>query len=182
MSENTTKQKWTIDPGHSEIEFKVRHLMVSNVKGNFKQFDAIIFTTGDDFNSVEIDCSIQAASINTGNVDRDEHLRSADFFNAEQYPTLNFKSGSVEQIDHDGSYSLNGELTIAGVTRKIKLDVEFGGIQKDPWGNEKAGFTINGKLNRGDYNLKWNAPLEAGGVLVSDEVKINAEIQLIRSR
>lgn len=180
MSE-TTKQKWVIDPTHSEIEFKVKHLMVTNVKGSFKEFEASIYTTDDNFMSAEIDCWINPASVDTGNADRDTHLKSADFFDVENFKEINFQANSVENIDNDGSYELWGNLTIKGITKKIKLDVEFGGIVKDPWGNEKAGFSINGKFNRKDWGLNWNAALEAGGVLVSEEVKVNCEIQLVRS-
>ncbi|MEO6490358.1 MAG: YceI family protein [Ferruginibacter sp.] len=177
----TTKEKWVIDPAHSEIEFKLKHLMVTNVKGRFNEFEASIYTTGDDFMTAEADCTIKAASIDTGSEDRDKHLRSADFFDVENYPQIHFEANSVENVDNDGSYELWGNLTIKGVSRKIKLDVEFGGVMKDPWGNEKAGFTINGKFNRKDWGLTWNAALEAGGVLVSDEVRISCEMQLVRS-
>ncbi|MFN8248543.1 MAG: YceI family protein [Ferruginibacter sp.] len=175
-----TKEKWVIDPTHSEIEFKVKHLMVTNVKGKFKEFEASIYTTNDDFMSAEIDCFINAASIDTGNTDRDNHLRGADFFDVENHPQLSFQADTVENVDKDGSYELWGNLTMKGISKKIKLDVEFGGIVKDPWGNEKAAFSINGKINRKDWGLNWNAALETGGVLVSEEVKINAEIQLVR--
>ena len=175
-----TKEKWVIDPTHSEIEFKVKHLMVTNVKGKFKEFEASIYTTNDDFMSSEIDCFINAASIDTGNTDRDNHLRGADFFDVENHPQLSFQADTVENVDKDGSYELWGNLTMKGISKKIKLDVEFGGIVKDPWGNEKAAFSINGKINRKDWGLNWNAALETGGVLVSEEVKINAEIQLVR--
>lgn len=182
MSESTTRQKWVIDPTHSEIEFKIRHLMVSNVKGSFSEFDASIYTTNDDFMSAEVDCFVNVSSISTGNSDRDKHLVGPDFFDVEKYPQISFRADSVENVDNDGSYELWGNITIRDVTKKIKLNVEFGGIQKDPWGNEKAGFTINGKLNRADFGLTWNAPLEAGGVLLSDEVKIAVELQLVRSK
>lgn len=175
-----TKEKWVIDPTHSEIEFKVKHLMVTNVKGKFKEFEASIYTTNDNFMSAEIDCFINAASVDTGNTDRDNHLRGADFFDVANHPQLSFQADTVENVDKDGSYELWGNLSIKGITKKIKLDVEFGGIVKDPWGNEKAAFSINGKINRKDWGLNWNAALETGGVLVSEEVKINAEIQLVR--
>lgn len=182
MTEMTaTKEKWVIDPAHSEIEFKLKHLMVSNVKGKFREFEASIYTTGDDFMTAEADCTINVDSIDTGSADRDKHLKSADFFDVENFPQINFEANSVENVDSDGSYELWGNLSIKGVTRKIKLDVEFGGVMKDPWGNEKAGFTINGTINRKDWGLTWNAALETGGVLVSDEVKISCEIQLVRS-
>lgn len=178
--ENSQTEKWVIDPVHSEIDFKIRHLMITNVKGNFKEFDASIYTTGNDFLTAEVDCWINAASVDTGNEDRDTHVKSADFFDVEQFPQITFKADTYEKVDGDGSFELWGGLTIKGITKKIKLDVEFGGIMKDPWGNEKAGFTINGKINRKDFDLNWNTALETGGVLISDEVKINCEIQLKR--
>ena len=179
--ETAIKEKWVIDTTHSEIEFKVKHLMVSNVKGRFREFDASIYTTGNDFMSVEIDCWINTASVDTGNEDRDKHIRNADFFDVENHHQITFLANTVECVDNDGSYELWGELTIKGISKKIKLDVEFGGVVKDPWGNEKAIFSINGKINRKDWGLNWNAALETGGLLVSEEVKINCEIQLKRS-
>jgi len=176
-----TRQKWIFDSAHSEIEFKVRHMMVSNVRGFFTQFDGSIYTSNDDFTTAEIDFVIYTGSVDTGNQDRDNHLKNADFFNVEKYPEISFQAVSIEKVDNDGSYELWGNLTITGITKKIKLDVEFGGILKDPWGNEKAGFTITGKINRSDFHLNWNTVLETGGMLVSDEVKINAEVQLMRS-
>ena len=176
-----TKEKWVIDPAHSEIEFKIKHLMVTNVKGRFNEFEASIYTTGDDFMSAEIDCSINAASVDTGNADRDKHVKAVDFFDVENHPQISFQANTVENVDNDGSYELWGELTIKGISKKIKLDVEFGGIIKDPWGNEKAAFSINGKINRKDWGLNWNAALETGGLLVSDEVKVSCEVQLQRS-
>ena len=178
--EINNKEKWVIDQAHSEIEFKVKHLMVSNVKGRFKEFDASIYTTGDDFMSAEIDCWINAASVDTGNADRDKHIKAADFFDVENHAQLTFQANTVENVDNDGSYELWGNLAIKGISKKIKLDVEFGGVVKDPWGNEKAVFSINGKISRKDWELNWNAALETGGLLVSDEVKINCEIQLKR--
>lgn len=174
------KEKWVIDPVHSSIDFRVRHLMITNVKGTFKEFEASIYTTGDDFMTAEVDCTINAASVDTGSEDRDKHIRSEDFFDVENYPQINFVSDSYEKVDDDGSYELWGNLTIKGITKKVKFEVEYGGVIKDPWGNEKAGFTINGKINRKDWGLNWNAVLETGGVLVSDDVKISAEIQLSR--
>ncbi|MDB5201189.1 MAG: polyisoprenoid-binding protein [Ferruginibacter sp.] len=179
--EQAQKEKWVIDSTHSEIGFKIRHLMITNVKGYFKEFDASIYTTGDDFMSAEIDCWINASSVDTGNADRDKHLKGPDFFDPEQFPQINFVANTYENVDGDGSYELWGDLTIKGISKKIKLDVEFGGVMKDPWGNEKAGFSINGKINRKDWGLNWNAALEAGGVMLSDDVHISCEIQLIRS-
>ena len=178
MSEEKTK--WVLDAAHSEIGFKVKHLMLTNVKGEFKTFEASIYTTGDDFMTAEIDFWLDPASVDTRNADRDGHLRSDDFFDVENHKQINFVANTYEAVDNDGSYELYGDLTIKGITHRIKLDVEFGGVMTDPWGNKKAGFTINGKINRKDFGLNWNAALEAGGVLVSDEVRISCEVQLMK--
>jgi len=178
--ENLVKTKWGIDPVHSEISFKVKHLMITNVKGVFKEFDASIYTTGEDFMTSEIDFWMNPESLETGSADRDAHLKSADFFDVENHKQINFIGNTYEKVDNDGSYTLWGDLTIKGITRQVKLDVEFGGVMKDPWGNEKAGFTINGKINRKDWGLNWNAALEAGGVLVSDDVRISCDVQLVK--
>jgi polyisoprenoid-binding protein YceI len=178
MSEEKTK--WVLDAAHSEIGFKVKHLMLTNVKGEFKTFEASIYTTGDDFMSAEIDFWLDPASVDTRSADRDGHLRSADFFDVENHKQINFVANTYEAVDNDGSYELYGDLTIKGITHRVKLDVEFGGVMTDPWGNKKAGFTINGKINRKDFGLNWNAALEAGGVLVSDEVRISCEVQLMK--
>ena len=176
-----TKIKWIIDPVHSEISFKVKHLMITNVKGIFKEYEASIYTTGDDFMTAEIDFWMNPASVDTGSVDRDNHLKSADFFDVENHKEITFTANTFENVDKDGSYELYGDLTIKGITKRIKLNVEFGGVMKDPWGNGKAGFEINGKINRQDWGLNWSTALEAGGVLVSDEVRISCELQLLKS-
>jgi polyisoprenoid-binding protein YceI len=178
----TQKVKWIIDPVHSEIGFKVKHLMITNVKGEFREFDASIYTTGENFMTSEIDFWLNPASVNTGDSKRDEHLRSADFFDVENYKQISFTGNTYEQVDGDASYTLYGDLTIKGIKKQVKLDVEFGGVMKDPWGNEKAGFTINGKINRKDWGLNWNATLEAGGVLVSEDVRISCEVQLVKQQ
>lgn len=179
--ETLVKEKWVIDPSHTEIGFKIKHLMISNIKGKFNQYDASIYTTGDDFMGAEVDCWIDVASVDTNDAERDKHLRSADFFDVERFPQISFVKNTVESVDKDGSYELWGDLTIKGITKRIKIDVEFGGIVKDPWGNEKAVFTVNGKVNRKDWGLNWNAVLETGGILVGEEVRICCEIQLMRS-
>ena len=178
--EAPVKVKWILDPAHSEIGFRVKHLMITNVKGEFKEFNASIYTTGENFMTSEIDFWINPASVYTGDVKRDEHRRSADFFDVENHKQISFSGNTYEQVDGDGSYTLYGDLTIRGIKKQIKLDVEFGGVMKDPWGNEKAGFTVNGKINRKDWGLNWNAALEAGGVLVSEEVRISCEVQLVK--
>jgi polyisoprenoid-binding protein YceI len=171
--------KWSMDIGHSEISFKVRHLMISNVKGNFKTFDASIFTYGNDFLTAEIDLWIDPNSISTGEASRDEHLKGPEFFNAEVHKQINFTSSTIAPANGNGVHELWGEFTMNGITKNLKLDVLFGGIAKDPWGNEKAGFTVTGKFNRSDWGLVWNTTLETGGLVVSDEVNISCEIELI---
>jgi polyisoprenoid-binding protein YceI len=177
----TTQTKWSIDQAHSEITFKVRHLMIAHVKGAFKIFDASIYTNGKDFTAAEIDLWIDAASISTGDEKRDEHLRSADFFDAENHKQITFTSGAIEKADANGNHDLWGELTMKGITKNVKLIVQFGGIVNDPWGSERAGFTITGKINRSDWGLVWNKVIEAGGVMVSEEVTISCEVELINT-
>lgn len=174
-----TGTAWTIDPTHSEIAFRVKHLMITNVKGVFPEYQATIQENGSSLHNAEITLRINAASINTGEAGRDQHLRSADFLDTGRYPEILFASKSHEKVDDD-HYILHGDLTIKDITRPIHLQVEIGGMARDPWGNHKAGLTVQGKINRKDWGLNWNAALETGGVLVSDEVKIQAEIQLVR--
>lgn len=170
--------KWALDPTHSELQFKVKHLMITTVTGNIKSFNAELSSEGDDFNNAEISFSGDINSIDTGNGDRDGHLKSADFFDGEKFPAITFKSTNVEK---DGSdYIVKGDLTIKDVTKPVKLNAEFGGIATDPWGNTKAGFTLSGKINRTEFGLTWNAALETGGVMVSEEVKILGELQFVK--
>jgi polyisoprenoid-binding protein YceI len=170
--------KWALDPTHSELQFKVKHLMITTVTGSIKSFSAELASDGDDFTNAAISFSGDISSIDTGNGDRDGHLKSGDFFDAENHPTINFKSTSVEK---DGSdYIVKGDLTIKDVTKPVKLNAEFGGIANDPWGNTKAGFTLSGKINRTEFGLTWNAALETGGVMVSEEVKILGELQFVK--
>lgn len=176
-----TKTKWTLDPTHSELTFSVRHLMITNVKGEFRNFNAEIESEGDDFTKATVKVDVEANSIFTNNEDRDNHLKSEDFFDAEKYATMTFEGKSLEIVD-GGNYKLTGDLTIKDVTKEISLDVEFGGIAKDPWGNEKSGFSLSGKLNRKDFGLNWNTALETGGVLVGDDVKIAGEVQFTRKQ
>ena len=176
--EVTSKTKWSIDQDHSEIGFSVRHLMIARVKGAFKKFDASIYTVEKDFTTAEIDLWIDPSSIDTNNETRDEHLKSADFFDVQKHKQITFISSSIGEPDHEGNHELWGELTITGVTKNIKLNLQFGGIAHDPWGNEKAGFTITGKISRNDWGLVWNTPIETGGLMVSEEVSIFCEIEL----
>ena len=175
--ENTSKTKWVLDPTHSEISFKVKHLMITNVKGEFRKFEAGI--EGDDFTKSKIRATIDAASIFTNEENRDAHLKSADFFDVEEFKEITFEGTSFTKTD-DENYKLKGNLTIKGISKEVLMDVEFGGINKDPWGNEKAGFSVNAKINRKDWGLNWNAALETGGVLVSDEVRLSAEVQFVK--
>lgn len=171
--------KWSLDPTHSELQFKVKHLMISTVTGNIKTFSADLTTNEEnDFSDADISFSGEINSLSTGNTDRDNHLKGTDFFDAEQYPFVTFNSISVEK---DGSdYIVKGNLTLKGETKPVKLNAEFGGIATDPWGNTKAGFTISGKINRSEFGLTWNAALETGGVMVSEEVKIQGELQFVK--
>lgn len=169
---------WIADTAHSEIGFKIRHMMITNVSGRFNAFE-VSATADERFGSPQIRFTAQADSIDTGSTDRDNHLKSPDFFDAAQFPQLVFESTAFTQKGDD-EYELTGNLTMHGATHPVTLKVEFAGIGQDPWGNTKAGFSINGKLNRKDWGLGWNAALEAGGVLVGEEVKIHAEIQMIK--
>ncbi len=171
--------QWAIDPTHSEIGFKVKHMMFTNVSGQFENYTAEISTDGDDFTTAAISFSADVASINTNNADRDNHLKSADFFDAAQHPKLTFTATSITKKD-DGNYDLQGELTLHGVTKTVTLPAEFSGFMKDPWGNTKAGLNISGKINRKDWGLNWNSALETGGVLVSEDVRLNIELQLLK--
>jgi len=175
-----SKTKWAIDQAHSEIGFKVRHLMIAHVKGTFKTFDASIFTYGRDFKTSEIDLWIDSSSISTGDATRDKHLKSRDFLDVKKYKQITFRSSTIAKSDEDGNHELWGELTMVGVTKNVKLNVLFGGMLNDPWGNERAGFTVTGKISRSDWGLIWNAPTEAGGLMVSDEVAISCEVELTK--
>jgi polyisoprenoid-binding protein YceI len=175
----TAKTTWVIDPSHSEIAFKVKHLMISNVKGHFGEFSGQLVSDGNDFSTSEINFQINPASISTGAADRDGHLKSPDFFDVENYKEITFTSGKLSKVSDD-EYALSGNLTIKGISKPVKLEVEFGGLMTDPWGNQKAGFSLNGKVNRKDFGLTWNAALEAGGVLVGEEIRISSEVQLLK--
>lgn len=172
-----TQTKWVLDPAHSEITFKVKHMMISNVKGEFTNFTVDV--DGEDITKSKVKVIIDASSITTNNEDRDTHLKSADFLDVENHKELTFTSTSFKKTDDD-EFEMKGILTIKGVSKEISLDVEFGGIVKDPWGNDKAGYSISGKINRKDWGLNWNTALETGGVLVSDEVKISGEVQFVK--
>ena len=172
------RTSWTIDATHTNVEFSVRHLMIATVKGRFADVQGTITLDEADPAAAEIDVTIGAASIDTRMGQRDDHLRSADFFDVEKFPTLTFKSRTVA-VDGD-SLKVTGDLTIRGITRTVVLDVTSHGQQSDPWGGQRAGFEATGKIKRSDFGLTWNQALEAGGVAVSDEVKITIDAELVR--
>lgn len=169
--------KWTIDPLHSEIHFKVKHLMINTVTGSFKKFEGTLEGGKEDFSDAQISFTTDIASIDTGMEARDNHLKSDDFFNAEKYPQLKFVSTSFTKTG-ENTYALKGDITIRETTRPIELAVEYGGKQTDFYGNTKAGFELTGKLSRKEFGLNWNGVTEAGGIVVSDEVKLALNVQL----
>lgn len=175
-----TKTKWAIDPTHSSVDFSIKHMMIANVKGTFNSFDAQIEANPEDLTSASIEFKVDLSSIDTRNVDRDNHLRSADFFDVENNPTMTFKATSIVS-NGDGEYDVTGDLSLHGVTQKETFTVTYEGSGKDPWGNEKAGFTVEGAIKRSDYGLTWNSALETGGVLVGDKVKISLDIQAAKA-
>ena len=176
--ETTTKTTWAIDPTHTEVQFKVKHLVISTVTGFFKKFSGAIESDGDDFDGASANFSLDINSIDTNQADRDKHLKSADFFAAEEHPTMDF-SGELKKVSGN-DYKLIGDLTIRGNTKMVEMDVEYGGTMDDPYGNTKSGFEINGKINRKDFGLNCNAVTEAGGIVVSDEVKIHLNVQVVK--
>jgi polyisoprenoid-binding protein YceI len=168
---------WVIDASHSEIQFKVKHLVITTVTGSFNEFSGTV-ESGDTFENAKISFEANTASISTNSEQRDGHLKNGDFFDVEKFPKLSFKATRFSK--KGDNFELVGDLTIKDVTNSVTLAVEYGGTAKDPWGNTKAGFEITGKINRKDFGLTWNAPIEAGGVLVSDEVKLFANVQLLK--
>ncbi len=177
----TNETIWSIDYTHSEISFKVKHLTISHLNGIFKTFDASIHTTGKDFTTAVIDLWIDASSISTGDATRDEHLKSKDFLDVQNHKQVNFTSSTIGEADNDGNHELWGELTIKGIAHNVKLNVSFGGLINDPWANEKAGFTITGTFNRTDWGLVWNKLIEAGGIMVGEEITMSCELELINT-
>jgi polyisoprenoid-binding protein YceI len=171
------KTSWQIDPAHSKIGFTVTHLVISEVEGSFKKVDAKMVSTNPDFTDSQIEFSADVNSIDTENEDRDKHLKSADFFDAAKHDKIKFVSKTFKKVS-DNNYKLTGDLTIKGVTKPVTLDVVYGGTAKDPYGNTKAGFKVNGKISRKEYGLTWNTLTEAGGAVVGDEVELTGKIQL----
>ena len=174
-----TKTKWTIDPTHSEVQFKVKHLVISTVTGTFKEFEGNLETETEDFEGANASFSLNVNSVDTNVADRDNHLKSNDFFNAEQYPNITF-NGTLNKVN-SSDYKLIGDLTIRDVTKKVELDVEYGGSMVDGYGQTKAGFEISGKINRKEFGLTWSMVTEAGGVVVGDDVKLQLNVQVVKS-
>lgn len=176
--ESAVKTKWAVDPTHSEVHFKVKHLVISTVTGTFKSFEGGLETDNGDFEDANIEFSLDANSIDTNQEQRDGHLKSADFFNSDVYPKITFQSTSFTKKGDD--YELKGDLTIKDVTKPIQLDVEYGGTATDAYGNVKAGFEVSGKINRKEYGLTWSAVTEAGAIVVGEDIKLNINLQFAK--
>ena len=174
-----TQTKWGIDASHSEVQFKVKHLVISTVTGFFKKFSGSVESESEDFNGAKVEFSIDVNSIDTNVADRDAHLKSPDFFAAEQHPSIEFKNGILTKVS-GSNYKLVGDLTIRTTTKKVELTVEYGGQTVDPWGNTRAGFELNGKINRKEFGLNWSAVTEAGGLVVADDVKLHINAEIVR--
>ncbi|MFB5190187.1 YceI family protein [Alicyclobacillus fastidiosus] len=170
------KTTWAVDASHSEIGFSAKHMMFTTVRGSFKKFEATVTADPEDLSTAEIDFTIDVASVDTRNEDRDNHLRSGDFFDVENYPTITFKATEIKTTgEHE--YDMTGDVTIHGVTKPVTFHVAYQGTGKNPWGAEVAGFEATATISRKDFGLTYNAALETGGVLISDQVKLNLEIQ-----
>ena len=169
--------KWIIDPTHSEVAFKVKHLVISTVTGYFRKFEGAAESASEDFNGASVTFSLDVNTIDTNQSDRDQHLKSADFFDAASFPSIAFAGKLVNQ---GGEYQLQGDFTLKGITQQVTLDVTYGGTVADPYGQTKAGFEIEGKLNRKDFGLTWSAITEAGSVVVSDQVRLQLSVQLVK--
>lgn len=171
-----SKSTWVLDPSHSSVDFSIRHLVIAKVKGTFTDFSANIVADPEDLTTAELEFTVQTASVDTRNEDRDNHLRSGDFFDSENFPAMTFKATNIVKKSN-GEYDITGDLTIRGVTRQETFSASYGGMAKDPWGNEKVGFDVSGTIVRSEYGLTWNAALETGGVLVGDQVQISLDVQ-----
>ncbi|MGZ4059906.1 MAG: YceI family protein [Bacteroidia bacterium] len=174
-----SKTKWVLDVAHSEMQFKIKHLMITNITGQFTKFEGTVETEGEDFTTAKARVSADISSISTNNAHRDGHLQSGDFFDTANHPQLTFESEKMEKVDEE-NYKLHGTLTMRGVSKKIVLDAELGGIVKDPYGNTKAGFTITGKINRKDFGVSFGMLTETGGIALGEEVKLNISAQFTK--
>jgi len=179
VSVNAQETKWGFDKAHSKIQFDVAHMVISEVSGQFQEYEGTVVTSKEDFSDAKIDFSITVKSIDTDNEDRDKHLRSADFFDVEKYPKVTFSSKEMKKVS-DNLYQLTGDLTLHGVTNEVTLNLKYGGTVKDPYGNVKAGFKITGIINRTDFGLKYNSVMDSGGMLIGEEVTIICNVELIK--
>lgn len=179
-NDGSANTKWSIDHAYSEIGFKVRHLIFGHVKGAFKVFDASIYTTAKNFRNAEVDLWIDASSITTGDAKRDKHLKGSDFLNVKKYKRITFTSCSIAKCDTGSNHELCGELTVKGITQMVKLIVQYGGLIKDAWGNERTGYTVTGIINRNDWGLQLNSTIESGELMFSDEVELSCEVELTK--
>jgi len=181
MTQSTATTTWNIDPKHSSAEFKVKHMMISNVKGKFGGLNGVLHLDGDNVATSDIEASIDVSTINTHDEQRDGHLKSAEFFDVEKYPTMTFKSTEIDATRSGESFNITGDLTIHGVTNPVTFAVDDLSLPaKDPWGNTRIGLSATAKINRKAYGLNWNATLEAGGVLVGDDVAITLDVQFVK--
>jgi len=171
--------KWLSDVTHSELGFKIRHLMISNVTGSFRDFQVAVDAPGDDFSKAQVKLTARMDSVSTNNEQRDAHLRNSDFFEVEKHPELEFVSTGIERKSDD-TFDLRGNLTLKGITRPVQLHVEHNGTTKDPWGNERAGFFVTGKIERSQWGINFNSVLETGGIALGEEVKIQSELELVK--
>ena len=171
--------KWVLDPTHSDLQFKIKHLMITNVTGTFGQLAGEVEAEGDDFSNAKVTFTVGVDSISTHNEQRDGHLKSPDFFDVATYPEIKFEGTKFTKKGGD-DYVLEGNLTMHGETKPVSVDVEFGGIQQDPYGQTKAGFEVTGKINRKDFGLSWGAVTETGGVMLGDDVKLSAALQFVK--
>lgn len=176
--EAAVKTKWIIDPTHSEVHFKVKHLVISTVTGTFKSFAGSMESENEDFQDAAIEFTLDVDSIDTNQEQRDGHLKSADFFDAVQFPKISFKSSSFKKVGDD--YELAGDLTVKNVSKPVKLNVEFGGTATDFYGNDKAGFEVSGKISRKEFGLTWDGITEAGAIVVGDEIKLQINVQFAK--
>ena len=177
----TAQNTWNIDASHTNVNFEVSHMVISDVEGTFKTFDGTVISSESDFSDAKISFTVDVNSIDTDNEMRDNHLKSPDFFEASKYEKITFTSTKFTKVKGE-NYLLEGDLTIKGITKKIQLDVVYNGTIKDPYGNTRAGFKLNGKINRFDYGLKWNATLESGGLVVGEEVSIEANVEVVKAK
>lgn len=175
------KNKWALDPAHSEVQFKVKHMLVSTVTGHFKNFNAVVETEGDDISTASIHFTADVDSISTNNAQRDAHLKTGDFFDTGNHPQIKFEGERLEKAG-ENEYKLHGTLTMRGVSRKITLNVEYGGMVQDPWGNTRVGFSVTGKINRKDYGVSFSMVSETGSILLGEEVTINANAEFVKEQ